>query len=114
MGDDKLSTIARSYIDDMDNDKYISVVSLWEIAIKISLGKLNLSGSFDSIVPAQIKLNGFEILPISMEHLISISSLPFHHRDPFDRLIISQSIVEKMPVVGRDPLFDLYSVTKIW
>jgi len=114
MGSDRLSTTAKDYINDMGNDKYISIVSLWEIAIKVSLGKLNLSGSFDSIIPTQLKLNGFETLDISMQHLIFVSSLPFHHRDPFDRLIISQSITEKMPVVGTDPLFDSYPVTKIW
>ncbi|MFY9224790.1 MAG: type II toxin-antitoxin system VapC family toxin [Blastocatellia bacterium] len=114
MGNSKLSTTARNYIEDTSNDKYISIVSLWEIAIKNSIGKLNLSGSFASVISSQIQLNGFEILDISFQHLVLVSSLPFHHRDPFDRLIISQSIVEFMPILGTDLLFDLYPITRFW
>jgi len=114
MGNSKLSTTARSYIEDTNNDKYVSIVSLWEIAIKNSIGKLNLSGSFASVIASQIQLNGFEILDISFQHLVLVSSLPFHHRDPFDRLIISQSIVEFMPILGTDLLFDLYPITRFW
>jgi len=114
MGNSKLSTTARNYIEDTSNDKYISIVSLWEIAIKNSIGKLNLSGSFASVISSQIQLNGFEILDISFQHLVLVSSLPFHHRDPFDRLIISQSIVDFMPILGTDLLFDLYPITRFW
>lgn len=114
MGNSKLSTTARNYIEDTSNDKYISIVSLWEIAIKNSIGKLNLSGSFASVISSQIQLNGFEILDISFQHLVLVSSLPFHHRDPFDRLILSQSIVEFMPILGTDLLFDLYPITRFW
>ena len=114
MGSSNLSTNARALIEDVNNEKFVSKVSLWEIAIKISIGKLTLSGSFDAVIPFQIKNNGFETLEIELTHLSLISSLSLHHRDPFDRLIITQSILEDMAIIGKDPAFDLYSVKRLW
>ena len=92
----------------------LSVASLWEIAIKMSLNKLSLPDTFERFVPQQIALNKIQILPIEIGHLNVVSSLPFHHKDPFDRLIIAQAIVEKVSIVSIDSVFDDYSVRREW
>lgn len=92
----------------------ISTASLWEIAIKASLGKLILPSSFSEFIPKQLDENAIDILPITLSHLKSLSRLPFHHKDPFDRLVIAQSISEKLSVVSSDSAFDLYEVERIW
>ena len=114
MGSANLSVNARALIEDPANERLLSLASLWEIAIKTSLGKLTLSAPFDELIPAQLKLNGIELLNINVDHLSTLSTLPFHHRDPFDRLIISQAIVEKLPVISLDGTFDAYGVTRHW
>jgi PIN domain nuclease of toxin-antitoxin system len=114
MGSADLSVNARALIEDPANERLLSVASLWEIAIKTSLGKLTLSAPFDELIPAQLKLNGIDLLNIKVDHLSTLTTLPFHHRDPFDRLIIAQAIVEKLPVVSLDGAFDTYGVTRHW
>jgi PIN domain nuclease of toxin-antitoxin system len=114
MGSASLSVNARALIEDAGNERLLSVASLWEIAIKTSLGKLTLSAPFDELIPAQLKLNGIDLLNIKVDHLSTLTTLPFHHRDPFDRLIIAQAIVEKLPVVSLDGAFDTYGVTRHW
>ena len=113
MGSPTLSTHARDLIEDVTNEKFLSVASLWEIAIKYSLGKLTLSKPFDELIPQQLSLNGFELLNISIDHATMVATLPFHHRDPFDRLLIAQAAVEKMPIVSVDAVFDAYSITRL-
>jgi len=114
MGSPNLTSQARALIEDDKNRKFISVVSLWEIAIKSSIGKLNLSAPFDQLIPQQLSLNGFELLPIEIAHLATVTTLPFHHRDPFDRLLIAQAVTEKMPFVSSDSAFDAYrNVTRL-
>ena len=113
MGSPTLSTHARDLIEDVANEKFLSVASLWEIAIKYSLGKLTLSKPFDELIPQQLSLNGFELLNISIDHATMVATLPFHHRDPFDRLFIAQAAVEKMPIVSVDAVFDAYSITRL-
>ncbi len=114
MGSANLSLNARILIENPANERLLSVASLWEIAIKTSLGKLILSATFDELIPAQLKLNGIELLNINVDHISTLSTLAFHHRDPFDRLIISQAIVEKLPVISLDGAFDTYGVTRHW
>jgi len=114
MGSPNLSTTARALIEDVANEKFLSVASLWEIAIKLSIGKLMLSAPFDVLIPQQLSLNGFELLNIEIDHAALVATLPFHHRDPFDRLLIAQASVEKMSVVSIDAVFDAYSVTRLW
>lgn len=92
----------------------MSVASLWEIAIKVSIGKLTLAQPYDVFVPQQLTDNAIEILPISLAHLGAVSTLPFHHRDPFDRLLIAQATIEQLPIVSVDTAFDLYSVERLW
>ena len=113
-GDPQLSSQARSLIGDERNELLVSIASLWEIAIKTSFGKLTLSAPFDELIPAQLKLNGIDLLNIKVDHLSTLTTLPFHHRDPFDRLIIAQAIVEKLPVISLDGAFDAYGVTRHW
>jgi len=91
----------------------VSVASLWEMAIKMSLNKLVLSGDFASTV-ARIQENGFELLPVEPEHLITLTTLDYIHRDPFDRVIIAQAITEGIPVVISDEVFARYPVQREW
>lgn len=109
MGSPHLSAEARALIEEGRNRKFISVASLWEIAIKSSIGKLTLSSSFEQLIPQQLSLNGFELLPLEIAHLAKVATLPFHHRDPFDRLLIAQAITEEMPLVSSDSAFDAYT-----
>ncbi len=97
-----------------DADLLLSTASLWELAIKISIGKLHLVKPYEKLVPEQLALNDVEILPISVAHLATVARLPFHHRDPFDRLLIAQALVEDLPIVGGDAAFDLYGVKRRW
>ena len=113
-GNDQLSIKARNYIADFDNELILSVASLWEIAIKTSIGKLELLRPFDQLIPAQLEENSVDVLPIELNHLSKIINLEFHHRDPFDRLIIAQSITEKIPLITSDATFAKYPVNIIW
>ena len=113
-GDKKLSDKARHLIDNPDNRKFLSIASLWEIAIKVSLGKLALNKPFEKLFPEQLHFNRIEILDITVDNLIKLTALPFHHRDPFDRLIIAQALVEGLPVIGADVIFDAYEINREW
>ncbi len=86
-----MSKIARRLIEDPDNEPLLSMASLWEMAIKLSLGKLKLGQPFDVLIPDQMRINGIRLLQIDMAHIARLINLPFHHRDPFDRLLISQT-----------------------
>lgn len=114
MGSPHLSSRARALIEDAANEKFLSVASLWETAIKLSLGKLTLTTSFESLIPAQLSLNGIDLLNITTGHAAVVATLPFHHRDPFDRLLIAQAMVEKIPLVSTDAAFDSYAVQRLW
>ena len=88
----------------------VSTASLWEIAIKAALGKLDAPDD----LPARVERLGFELLPVTADHAWKVRHLPPHHRDPFDRLLIAQAQVERLPIVTADPLFDAYGVTVVW
>ncbi len=111
--DSALSETAKNILES-EADLLISAAGLWEIAIKFSIGKLILPDSFGKFIPLQIKQNDIEILPLTLYHLEKVSALPFHHKDPFDRLIIAQSLVENLPVVSADTAFDAYGIQRIW
>jgi len=87
---------------------------MWEIAIKVSLGKLDLPSPFEPFMIRQLEANNITIHPIRIEHTGLLTTLPFHHRDPFDRLIIAQALTDHLSIIGKDPLFDLYGVKRIW
>jgi len=113
-GSSSISKTARNLIEDSTNDKFVSIASIWETAIKVSIGKMPLTASFDDLFPRQLKINGFELLPIEIVHTSVISSLPFHHRDPFDRLLVAQAIDNAMTLVSLDEIFDDYGVARLW
>jgi PIN domain nuclease of toxin-antitoxin system len=112
--DAQLSQTAKGAITDPVNRKLVSVASIWEIAIKVSLQKLDLGMPYLPFMRSQLAINLFEILPLTLEHGAEVSRLPFHHRDPFDRLMIAQAMWEQIPIVSADPAFDAYSITRIW
>jgi PIN domain nuclease of toxin-antitoxin system len=114
LNDQQLSATARAHIVDSENDVLISPASYWELAIKVSLGKYTLSRSIDEFLDAGIAGNDFTILPILPAHRALVSTLPFHHRDRFDRLLVAQAIVEGVPIVSGDPALDAYQVTRLW
>lgn len=113
-GSDKLSVHAKELIENTGNERYLSVASLWEMAIKVSLGKLKVPLPLTRLVREHVTGNAIEVLPIEPEHLDEQRKLPFHHRDPFDRLIIAQATVEKMEVVSRDEAFTAYEIRCTW
>jgi PIN domain nuclease of toxin-antitoxin system len=113
-GDPNLGKDAQRAIVDPTNQIFISIVTPWEIAIRVSIGKLILNEPFATYIPREVALNNFRVVPISIDHTTVVATLPFHHRDPFDRLLIAQAIVERMPVLSVDPSFDVYGVTRVW
>jgi PIN domain nuclease of toxin-antitoxin system len=113
-GDKRLPLTARQLVADIDNEVFLSVVSLWEIAIKVSLKKLTLSKPFDELIPRQLAINEITILPIDFDALNLMIGLPFHHRDPFDRLLIAQATSQKLPIISKDAAFVKYPVDVIW
>lgn len=113
-GSDKLSIIAQRLIADLNNQLVLSSASLWEIAIKVSLGKLELLLPYNKLIPEQLEENDISILPIELSHLNKVINLPFHHRDPFDRLIIAQALSEDISVVSSDTAFTQYGIKLIW
>ena len=113
-GDSRLSRTAKTLITEIDNEIFLSIASLWEIAIKMSIGKLELSMSYEDLLSAQIEDNEIKLLPIGKNHLRELVRLPFYHRDPFDRLIISQGISENLPILTCDRLFKDYPIEILW
>jgi PIN domain nuclease of toxin-antitoxin system len=114
LNDDGLSPSARSLIIDPQNDVLLSPASYWEIAIKISSGKYRLPGPFEVFMGQQITQNRFDILPITVAHAAVVATLPFHHRDPFDRLLVAQAMAEQVPILSADAALDAYPVTRLW
>jgi len=112
-GDQALPQRALNAIKDTDNKCYISIASIWEIAIKFSLKKLELKSDFNHIIDF-LAANDIEILPISFQHLQKVIALEFHHRDPFDRLIIAQGLVENLTIITKDEHFPSYTDLLLW
>ena len=112
-GDEKLSDKARYAIEDPSNSKIVSIASIWEIAIKISLDKFKFQKGFKHFLD-MVDDNGFEILPISFEHAIELSTLEFIHRDPFDRLLVAQCLAEKLTILTKDDNIRRYPIKTIW
>ena len=113
-GSSRLSRNARMLIEDVSNQSVLSLASIWEIAIKVSIGKLSLGQTFETFIPQQMSLNGIGLLEISFPHTAVVATLPFHHRDPFDRLLIAQAIVEQIPIVSCDTALGRYAITRLW
>ncbi len=113
LGDERLSPRAKDLIDSR-HDRFISMANIWEIAIKVNIGHLEFKEPFEKVLTDQFRINDYKLLNIKLQHLFKLSSLPLHHRDPFDRLIISQALIEKIPIVSVDKKFDDYGVDTIW
>ena len=107
--DPRLGAMARSLIEDPLNVVMLSLVSCWEMAIKCRIGKLDLGGPFELIVPQEISASRMQVLPITFTHIQQTVDLPLHHREPFDRLLIAQALVEGVPFLSNEQLFDQYT-----
>jgi len=102
---ERIAAAARAAIEDPRNLVFVSTASTWEIAIKYALGKLALPAAPASFLPAHIKMARFTILPVGLEHSLAVASLPAHHSDPFDRLLIAQGLLDDLTIVTVDPVF---------
>lgn len=105
---------ARAAVSNPDNEVFLSVASCWELAIKLSLGKLRLTQSLERFIPEQLTRNGFALLGIEFRHVARVAGLPFHHRDPFDRVLVAQALVDELAIVSADGVFRKYGVTVVW
>jgi PIN domain nuclease of toxin-antitoxin system len=114
IGDGRLSRKAKQAFLEPKNRVYLSAVSFWEISIKMSLGKLSLKNGWVRLFEKEMKINTLQMLPIEITHCEQVSKLPFHHRDPFDRMLISQAMVEEMAIVTGDGQFSGYGIPLIW
>lgn len=114
VADPQLSGEANSLIMDSANEKLVSPASYWEIAIKISLNKYTLSKPYEVFMHEAIGQNGFDYLHIEPKHTARLITLPSHHKDPFDRLIVAQAMVEDIAIVSNDSVLDVYGVKRLW
>lgn len=114
MDDERLTPYIRDFIADEGNDLFLSSASCWEIAIKTKIGRLKLPGNPEKFIPDQMIANNITGLPIQSVHALHVYSLPDHHRDPFDRILVAQAGIERIPIITSDPLFADYDVKVIW
>jgi PIN domain nuclease of toxin-antitoxin system len=116
-GSSELSNTARNLIENDHHEIYLSIASLWEISIKVAIGKLQIRGTYETVID-DLTDNEISLLPLNFSHTVCQTKLPFHHRDPFDRILVSQALVENLDLISGDQIFDLYlaeqSVTRIW
>ena len=110
----ELSATARDLIEDAANDLFLSVASPWEIGIKVSTGKLTLGRPVNDFFERRMQETGVRLLPITLAHVAHVATLPFHHRDLFDRMLVAQSLTENMNIVSADAVLDAYNVTRLW
>jgi PIN domain nuclease of toxin-antitoxin system len=111
--DERLSVKARAEIEDVRNNKFVSTVSLWEIVIKSSKNKLELNQSFDEINQF-LSINNIKVISVEVNHLSTLLNLPYHHADPFDRMLIAQAQSENLTILSADRHFAAYSINVIW
>jgi PIN domain nuclease of toxin-antitoxin system len=113
-GDKRLSVRARNRIEARDSEVLLSIASIWEIAIKAALGRLPLPSPVRNFVPQQMTQNKIGLLPVALDHALEAGSLPHHHRDPFDRMLVVQARMEEMPIISADPELDRYGIERVW
>jgi PIN domain nuclease of toxin-antitoxin system len=113
-GSRDLARKARSAVGSGRNECFVSIASGWEIAIKVSLGTLKIDGALDRFLPEQLAANSFQPLPIELKHCARVAALPFHHRDPFDRLLVAQALEDGLAIVTADSVFTKYGVERVW
>ena len=112
--DERLSPTARELVLDPATDLFLSVGSVWEMAVKKSLGRMELTVPLSRLVAEQLKQLRTSLLEIRREHALLVETLPFHHRDPFDRLLVAQAIEERLPLLSADSQLDAYPVERVW
>ena len=112
--DPQLCNTAKQLIEDPANSKHVSMVVCWEIAIKAGLKKLDLGEPASTFLPKQLAINHFGLLGIELAHVTYVETLPQHHRDPFDRLLTAQALLEGFTMVSQDAIFDAYGVKRLW
>ena len=112
--DSRLSVKAKVAIEDTVNERWLSPISLLEIALKHRLGKLPLHAPFATMFPAYLLADDIHLLPLEVCHIEPLTTLPLHHRDPFDRVIAATAMVEELTLVSVDPAFDLYGLNRLW
>lgn len=110
----QLSQTALALLQDRSSILLLSVVSIWEMQIKLQVGKLTLNRALVEIIESQKKINQIEVLPVKLDHVLALDSLPLIHKDPFDRLLVAQANVENAALVSGDPIVAQYSVNIIW
>ena len=110
----RLSKSVTDHIENNPTDTFVSIASLWEISIKTSIGKLPLNTSLESIINDFIYADGLKILAIQPKHVLKVMNLPLHHKDPFDRILAAQVLVDGLSFATRDPLFDSYGIQRFW
>ncbi|HET6382420.1 MAG TPA: type II toxin-antitoxin system VapC family toxin [Armatimonadota bacterium] len=110
----QMPNYAKALLEDVHNEKWVSVASVWEIAIKHSLGKLLLASPPEKYLTDILDRGGMSLVPVLFEHAVYVGKLGAHHRDPFDRLIVAQSTLETMALVSGDAILDLYGITRLW
>lgn len=110
----RLSTTARAIVQDRSNTLLLSLASVWEMQIKVQLGKLTIPVPLADLLQKQQADNQIELLPITLTHILALANLPSHHRDPFDRLLVAQAQIEQIPLLSGDPLLTRYAVQVIW
>lgn len=108
----KIPTRVRSQI--LSAEPWLSVASIWEILTKVQLGKLDFPRPSGPFLVSKLSFNGIKILPVTLQHVLRVEGMELHHRDPFDRLLIAQSIEEGWPIITADPWFSRYPVDVIW
>ncbi|MBI4697885.1 MAG: type II toxin-antitoxin system VapC family toxin [Nitrospirae bacterium] len=109
-----LSERARNFISDGRNELFLSSASAWEIAVKAQLGLIEIPDKPEIFISDQISANAIQSLPIQIAHALHVYNLPFHHRDPFDRMLIAQAQLEGLPILTNDSQISLYTVKVIW
>ncbi len=112
--DPRLSRRVRGLLSDPENSLYLSVASAWEMTLKVQSGKLGLPATTSVYIPARLNHYGMQALSVTLEHVLAASTLPAHHRDPFDRILIAQGQVERLAIITHDPQVRKYAVETIW
>lgn len=111
--DPKLPQKVKELFYNSNDEFYISIATIWEMSIKIKKGTLIINRNFDEVIDF-IFLSGFKFLPISYQHTKELLKLPFYHKDPFDRMLVTQTIYEDMTILSKEDLFDSYGVKRYW
>lgn len=109
-----LSETVYQLLDDQSNSLFFSLASIWEMQIKLQIGKLTLNLPLPELIENQCQTNGLQLLSIETSHIYALNNLPSHHKDPFDRILIAQAIVETIPIVSIDGIFDNYPIQRLW